>query len=339
MGLEPESNIGLELLRATEAAALAAARWVGRGKKESGDEAAVDAMRLLLSTVSMDGVIVIGEGEKDKAPMLYNGEKVGNGREPRTDVAVDPVEGTNLLAKGLPNAISVIGLAPRGAMWNPGPSFYMDKIVVGPEACGKIDLDAPVAENLSAIASAKNIRVEEMTVVLLDRARNATTVREVRNAGARVRLISDGDVAPAIMTALPGTGIDAVMGIGGTPEGIITACAMHGFGGEIQARVAPQSDEERARVESHGIDLEACLSHRELVSGNDVFCAATGITQGVFLRGVTYTPKGAITHSLVTRSRSGTWRVIESHHRWQTLEPLSAVPYRGTGGRTERIGG
>ncbi len=339
MGIEPEHNIGLELLRATEAAALAAARWVGRGQKAAGDQAAVDAMRLLLGTVSMDGVIVIGEGEKDRAPMLYIGERVGNGRSPRTDVAVDPVEGTNLLAKGLPNAISVIGLAPRGAMWDCGPSFYMDKIVVGPEAAGEIDLDAPVRENLTSIARAKGIRIEEMTVVLLDRPRNAEKIADIRTAGARIRLISDGDVAPGVMAALPATGIDAVMGIGGTPEAIITACAMRGLDGEIQGRVAPQSDQERTRLEAHGIDLDRKLSHDDLVSGDDVFFAATGITQGAFLRGVEYTRVGANTHSLVTRSKSGTWRTVESHHRWETLEPLSAVPYRGSAQPVRRPSG
>jgi fructose-1,6-bisphosphatase II len=339
MGVEPERNIGLELLRATEAAALSAARWVGRGEKEQGDQAAVDAMRLLLRTVSMDGVVVIGEGEKDRAPMLFNGERVGNGSGPAMDVAVDPVEGTNLLAKGLPNAISIAGLAPRGSMCALGSSFYMDKLVVGPEAAGLIDLDAPVSENLKTVAHAKGTRVEETTVVVLDRPRNADKIAAVREAGARVRLITDGDVAPSLMTALPRTGIDAVMGIGGTPEGIITACAMHGLGGEIQARLAPQSYEERERVQAEGIDLDRKLSHRELVSGDDLFFAATGITQGVFLRGVAYTREGAVTHSLVTRSKSGTWRVIESHHRWDSLVPISAVPYReGVEGAAEAEG-
>ena len=328
MTTKPDRNVGLDLLRTTEAAALAAARWVGRGDKEAGDQAAVDAMRVLLGTVHMSGVIVIGEGEKDHAPMLYVGEAVGDGKGLETDVAVDPVEGTNLLAKGLPNSIAIVGLAPRGAMANVGSSFYMDKIVVGPDAAGKINLDAPVTENLKAVAAAKKGRVEELTVVVLDRPRNEDKIETARRMGARVRLISDGDVAPSVMTALPGTGIDVVMGIGGTPEGIITACAMHGLGGEIQGRLAPQSDEERERIEAEGIDLNLKLSHRELVVGDDIFFAATGITQGDFLRGVKYTSDGAVTHSLVTRSRSGTWRVIESHHRWEKLEPISAVPYR-----------
>ena len=328
MTTKPDRNVGLDLVRTTEAAALAAARWVGRGDKKAGDQAAVDAMRVLLSTVHMSGVIVIGEGEKDHAPMLYIGEAVGDGKGLATDVAVDPVEGTNLLAKGLPNSIAIVGLAPRGAMANFGSSFYMDKIVVGPDAAGKINLDAPITDNLKAVAAAKKGRVEELTVVVLDRPRNEDKIETARRMGARVRLISDGDVAPSVMTALPGTGIDVVMGIGGTPEGIITACAMHGLGGEIQGRLAPQSDNERKRIEAEGIDLNLKLSHRELVVGDDIFFAATGITQGDFLRGVEYTSDGAVTHSLVTRSRSGTWRVIESHHRWEKLEPISAVPYR-----------
>lgn len=253
---------------------------------------------------------------------------MGNGRGPQVDVAVDPVEGTSLLAKGLANAIAIVGLAPKGAMWNPGPAFYLNKLVVGPEAKGKVDLDAPPADNLQAIAQAKGIRVEEVTVVILDRPRNRELMTAVRQTGARVRLISDGDVAPALMSALPDTGIDAVMGIGGTPEGVITACAMHGLGGDIQGRLAPQSDDERQRIEAAGIPLNRKLRLTDFVSGDDHFFAATGITQGDFLRGVRYTADGAITHSLVTRSQSGTWRVIESHHRWETLMQISAVPYR-----------
>ncbi len=328
MQTTPDRNIGLELARATEAAALAAARWVGRGDKEAGDQAAVDAMRLMLGTVEMDGVIVIGEGEKDNAPMLFNGERVGSGGGLPTDVAVDPVEGTNLLASGLPNAIAIIGLAPRGAMHDFGPSFYMDKLVVGPEAAGRVDLDASVTDNLGAIAQAKNVRVDDLLVVLLNRPRNQDKITAIREAGARVRLITDGDVAPALMTALPGTGVDAVMGIGGTPEGVVTACAMHGLGGEIQGRMAPQSSEEANRVRDAGLDVDRKYGHHDLVSGDDLFFAATGITEGVFLRGVAYTSDGAITHSLVTRSRSGTWRVIESHHRWEKLEPIAGVAYR-----------
>lgn len=327
MNEKPGRNLGLELVRATEAAALAAARWVGMGQKESGDRAAVDAMRVLLRTVRMDGTIVIGEGEKDNAPMLFNGESVGNGSGPQVDVAVDPVEGTNLLAKGVHNSLAVLAVSERGTMYQPGPAFYMDKLVVGPTASGKVDLDASVAENLHAIAGAKGMRMEEITVVILDRARNAQKIAAVREAGARVRLITDGDVAPALMTALPGTGVNALMGIGGTPEGVATACAMRGFGGEIQARLAPQSDAERKRVMKAGLDLDGKFSTEKMVGGNDHYFAATGITEGDFLRGVRYTRDGAVTTSVVTRSRSGTWRMVESHHRWEKLRQISDIPY------------
>ncbi len=326
MSEKPDRNLGLELVRATEAAALAAARWVGLGQKESGDRAAVDAMRVLLRTVRMDGTIVIGEGEKDNAPMLFNGESVGNGSGPQVDVAVDPVEGTNLLAKGVHNSLAVLAVSERGTMYQPGPAFYMDKLVVGPTASGKVDLDASVAENLHAIAGAKGMRMEEITVVILDRARNAQKIAAVREAGARVRLITDGDVAPALMTALPGTGVNALMGIGGTPEGVATACAMRGFGGEIQARLAPQSDAERKRVMKAGLDLDGKFSTEKMVGGNDHYFAATGITEGDFLRGVRYTRDGAVTTSVVTRSRSGTWRMVESHHRWEKLRQISDIP-------------
>ena len=327
MSEKPDRNLGLELVRATEAAALAAARWVGMGQKEPGDRAAVDAMRVLLRTVRMDGTIVIGEGEKDNAPMLFNGESVGNGSGPQVDVAVDPVEGTNLLAKGVHNSLAVLAVSERGTMYQPGPAFYMDKLVVGPTASGKVDLDASVAENLHAIAGAKGMRMEEITVVILDRARNAQKIAAVREAGARVRLITDGDVAPALMTALPGTGVNALMGIGGTPEGVATACAMRGFGGEIQARLAPQSDAERKRVMKAGLDLDGKFSTEKMVGGNDHYFAATGITEGDFLRGVRYTRDGAVTTSVVTRSRSGTWRMVESHHRWEKLRQISDIPY------------
>ncbi|WP_374686202.1 class II fructose-bisphosphatase [Promineifilum sp.] len=328
MSESPDRNLALELVRATEAAALASARWVGRGRKEEGDGAAVGALRLLLGAVRMDGIVVIGEGEKDEAPMLYNGERVGNGHGPAVDVAVDPVEGTTLLAKGLPNSISVVAIAPRGTLFNPGPAFYMDKLVVGPEAAGKVDIEAPVAETLAVVASAKGLAVDEVTVVILDRPRNRARIEAARAAGARIRLISDGDVAPSIMTALPGTGIDILMGIGGTPEGVITACAMHGLGGEIQGCLAPQSEGERERIEAAGIDIGRKLTLAELATGEDHFFAATGITQGDFLRGVRYVGNGAITHSLVTRSRSGTWRTIEAHHRWDKLMRISEVEYR-----------
>ncbi len=328
MSEKPDRNLALELVRATEAAALSAARWVGLGKKEDGDQAAVDALRFMLASIRMNGVVVIGEGEKDKAPMLYNGERVGNGEGPELDVAVDPVEGTNLMARGTPNAIAIVGAATRGSMYDPGPAFYMDKLVVCPEAAGKVDIDAPVAETLKIVAESRGFRIQEVTVVVLERERNAYKVAAIREAGARIRLISDGDVAPSLMTCLPGTGVDAVMGIGGTPEGVATACAMRGLGGEIQGRLAPQSDEERARVEAAGYDISRKLTLDDLASGDDCFFAATGITQGDFLNGVRYTSDGAVTESLVTRSRSGTWRKVESHHRWGKLSKISGVPYR-----------
>lgn len=326
----PAHNLALELVRATEAAALAAARWIGKGDKEAGDQAAVDAFRLLLNTVNMDGIVVIGEGEKDNAPMLYNGEQVGTGNGPRVDVALDPVEGTALLAGGADNALAVVGLAARGSMWNPGAAYYMDKLVVGPEAAGKVDLDAPIDETLRIVAAAKQVAVEALTVVILNRPRNAAKIAAVRAVGGRVRLISDGDVAPALMTCLPGSGIDMVLGIGGTPEAVITACAMHCLGGEIQGRLAPQKADELARLQADGVDLQRRLTTRDLVGGDDHFFAATGITNGNFLRGVRYTPGGAITHSLVTRSLSGTWRSVESHHRWDRLMEISAVAYHPT---------
>lgn len=328
MSEAPDRNLALELTRATEAAALAAARWVGRGQKNEGDGAAVEALRLLLGTVRMDGIVVIGEGEKDEAPMLYNGERVGSGFGPPVDVAVDPVEGTNLLAKGLPNALSVVAIAPRGSMWHPGPAFYMDKLVVGPEAAGQVDIDSPIAETLATVAAAKGLRVDEISVVILERERNLGKIEAVRSAGARIRLITDGDVAPALMTALPDTGIDVVLGIGGTPEGVLTACAMRGLGGEIQGRLSPQSDYERERVAAAGMDTTRKLTMDDLAAGDDHFFAATGITQGDFLRGVRYTSTGAVTHSLVTRSRSGTWRTVQAHHRWNKLMQISQVEYR-----------
>ncbi|HFC12552.1 MAG TPA: class II fructose-bisphosphatase [Anaerolineae bacterium] len=324
----PNRNLALEFVRATEAAALAAAKWIGRGDKEAGDQAAVDAFRLLLNSIRMDGVIVIGEGEKDNAPMLFNGEHVGAGQGVAVDIALDPVEGTTLLAKGTNGAIAVVAIAQRGAMWQPGAAFYMDKLIVGPAAAGKVDLDAPVRDNLQAVAAAKGVNVAELTVVLLDRPRNAEKIAAVRAAGGRARLISDGDVAPALMTALPDTGIDVVMGIGGTPEGVITACAMRCMGGEIQGRLAPQLATEKARLLADGVDIGRKLTTQDFVSGDDHFFAATGITNGNFLRGVRYDQRGAVTHSLVMRSKSGTWRTIESHHCWDRLTDISVIPYR-----------
>jgi len=313
----PTRNIGLELVRATEAAALASARWVGRGDKHLGDQAGVDGMRLLLNRMEMAGEIVVGEGEKDHAPMLYVGESVGTGDGLRVDIAVDPVEGTNLLAKGLPNSLSVVGISTEGSMARLGSSFYMDKISVGPEGRDVVDLDQPLSANIRNLAKAKDVRVEEITVVALDRPRNEEKIASIRGSGARVRLISDGDVSPSVMAALPGTGIDMVVGIGGTPEGIITACALRGLGGTIQGRLAPQSDEERKRLELEGVDLAKKYTAEDLVTGEEVFFAATAITEGDFLKGVRYTPRGPVTQSLVTRAKSGTWRIVETHHLWE----------------------
>lgn len=323
----PQRNLALELARATEAAALAAARWMGRGDRDAGDRAAVDAMRLLLNTIEMDGIVVIGEGEKDEAPMLYNGERVGTGNPPAVDIAVDPVEGTRLLAMGRPDSISVVALAPRGTMYNPGPAFYMNKIAVGREAADVVDLDAPVADNLTAIAHATGKDITELTVVVLDRPRHNQLVADIRAAGARIKLIPDGDVAAALQAALPDTGVDVLMGIGGTPEGVITACALKCIGGVIQGRLAPQKPEEIERVKVAGLDLHRILTTDDLVRSDDVFFAATGLTDGAFLRGVRYVPGGAVTDSVVMRGRSGTVRRIEATHRFEKLMRISAVSY------------
>ncbi|GAC1444689.1 MAG: class II fructose-bisphosphatase [Chloroflexota bacterium] len=323
----PDHHLGLDMMRVTEAAALAAAHWMGRGDKEAADGAAVDAMRLLLNSVPMDGVIVIGEGEKDKAPMLYNGERLGNGTGPNMDVAVDPLEGTRLLALGQPNAISVIALAPRGTMMDPGPAFYMDKIVVGSAARGVIDITAPVPNNLAAISHAVGKPINEITVVVLDRPRNVPIIEAARAAGARIRLIGDGDVAGALMAVLPQGHIDVLMGIGGVPEGIIAACALLCVGGEMQARLAPQSEHERERIAETGIDSATVYTTTDLVRSNDVFFAATGVTDGELLPGVQYQADGATTTSLVLRGKSGTVRRTEATHRWERLMQFSSIPY------------
>ena len=321
----PDRNLAMELVRVTEVAAIAAGRWVGRGDKESGDQAAVDAMRHLLGSVSMQGVVVIGEGEKDEAPMLYNGEEIGNGNGPDCDVAVDPVDGTTLMAKGMPNSIAVLAVADRGSMYDPSAVFYMQKIAVGPEAAGVVDLDAPAAENIRRVAKAKRIDVSEVTVVIIERPRHDDLVREVREAGARIHLISDGDVAGGIAAARPQTGVDILMGIGGTPEGIITACALKCMGGEIQARLRPQDDAERERAIAAGHDLDRVLSTDDLVSGDHVFFCATGITDGDLLRGVRYSGTGCTTESIVMRSRSGTVRMIEGYHRRSKIQRYTSV--------------
>lgn len=307
-------NLAFELVRVTESAAIAAARWVGRGDKNTADGAAVDAMRRLISSVSMDGVVVIGEGEKDEAPMLFNGERVGDGIGPACDVAVDPIDGTTLTAKGMNNAISVIAVAERGAMYDPSAVFYMEKIATGPEAADVVDITAPVAENIRRVAKAKRLSPSEITVVILDRPRHEKLAREIREAGARIKFITDGDVAGAVESARENTGIDLLMGIGGTPEGIIAACAMKCLGGVIQGRLMPRDDAEREKAIAAGHDLSRVLTTNDLVTGDDVFFAATGITDGELLRGVRFGPRGMTSHSLVMRGKSHTIRLIESEH-------------------------
>ena len=314
MSAAPDRNLALELVRVTEAAALAASGWVGRGEKEKADGAAVDAMRLVLDTVRMNGVVVIGEGEKDEAPMLYNGEEVGDGTGPEVDVAVDPLEGTRLTALGQPNAIAVMAVAERGTMFFPGAAFYMDKIAVGPEAADAIDITATPTENVRAVAKAKGLDVSEVTVVVLERDRHADLIGELRQSGARVNLIRDGDVAPSIAASQAFTGIDMLMGVGGTPEGVISAAAIKCLGGAIQGRLWPRSDEERQALVDAGFDLARVLTTADLVSGEDVFVAATGVTSGALLRGVRVSASGAETESIVMRSRSGTVRRIAAYH-------------------------
>jgi fructose-1,6-bisphosphatase II len=301
--MAPDRNLALELVRVTEAGALASGRWVGRGDKEGGDGAAVDAMRQLVSSVSMRGVVVIGEGEKDEAPMLYNGEQVGNGNGPEVDFAVDPVDGTTLMAKGMPNAISVLAVAERGAMFDPSAVFYMEKIAVGPDYADVIDITAPVAENIARIAKIKKGSASDVTVCILDRPRHAELIQSVRDAGSRIRLISDGDVAGAIAAARPDSGTDLLIGIGGTPEGIIAAAAMRCMDGAIQGRLAPTDDAERQKAIDAGHDLDRVLDTKDLVSGENVFFTATGVTDGDLLRGVRYAGGGAHTQSIVMRSK------------------------------------
>ncbi len=314
---QPSRNLALELVRVTETAAIAASRWVGRGAKNDADQVAVDGMRKMINTVSMNGVIVIGEGEKDHAPMLFNGEQVGDGNGPSVDVAVDPIDGTTLTAKGMNNAISVIALAERGTMFDPTTVFYMKKLVVGPEAADVVDITAPVKENLRRIAIAKRRDIESLTVVLLDRPRHDQLVTEIRETGARIKFITDGDVAGAVEAARDETGIDALMGIGGTPEGIIAACAMKCLGGVIQAILHPRDEAEREKALANGMDLEKVLTTNDLVSGENVFFAATGITDGELLKGIRFTNRYIQSNSLVMRSRSKTIRFISSEHPLQ----------------------
>jgi fructose-1,6-bisphosphatase II len=323
----PDRNIAMELVRVTEAGAMAAARWIGRGEKESADQAAVDAMRFVLDSVSMRGVVVIGEGEKDEAPMLYNGEEVGNGEGPEVDVAVDPLEGTRLTALGQPNAIAVIAVAERGTMLFPGAAFYMEKIAVGPEAIDAIDIECSPTENVVAVAEALGKTPREVDVVVLERERHEHLIAELRAAGARVRLVRDGDVAPAIAAAQPGTGVDMLYGIGGTPEGVISAAALKCVGGGIQGRLWPRNDDERQKLLDEGLDPARVLRTNDLVSGDDVFVAATGVTTGSLLQGVRYTPGGAVTDSIVMRSRSGTVRRVVAQQSLAKLSALTGFEY------------
>jgi fructose-1,6-bisphosphatase II len=323
----PDRNLAMELVRVTESAALAASRWVGRGDKNGADGAAVAAMRTVLSTVTMDGIVVIGEGEKDNAPMLYNGEHVGDGTPPMVDVAVDPIDGTTLTAQGRTNALSVIAVSDRESMFDPGPSYYMEKIAVGPDAVGSIDITATPSQNLRWIAKAKGESVRDLTVVILDRPRHAELIEEVRSAGARIRLITDGDVYGSIAAGSPGSGVDVLMGIGGTPEGVISAAALKCMGGEIQGRLWPRNDEERAGIEAAGLDISAVLTTDTLVRGDNCFFAATGITDGPLLDGVRFDARGITTQSLVMRSRSGTVRRIDAHHQLAKLQVFSDVDY------------
>jgi fructose-1,6-bisphosphatase II len=322
----PDRNLAMDLARVTEAAALAAGRWMGRGDKEAADQAAVDAMRLVLNTVEMDGVVVIGEGEKDEAPMLFNGEEIGAGG-PACDIAVDPIDGTTLTSLGRNNAIAVIAISERGTMFDPGPCVYMEKIAVGPESAEVIDLDSPVKANLEAVAKAKGEQVKDVTAAILDRDRHADIIRECREAGARIKLIPDGDVAGAMATAWPDSGTDILFGIGGTPEGVIAACALKALGGAIQGRLWPRNEEERRSALEHGYDLDQILMLDDLVASDDVFFAATGVTDGDFLRGVRYYGDGARTQTVVMRSKSGTIRTIDASHKWHKLMRYSALKY------------
>ncbi|MEU1265769.1 class II fructose-bisphosphatase [Streptomyces cellulosae] len=323
----PDRNLALELVRVTEAAAMAAGRWVGRGDKNGADGAAVRAMRTLVSTVSMNGVVVIGEGEKDEAPMLFNGERVGDGTGPECDIAVDPIDGTTLTAKGMTNAIAVLAAAERGSMFDPSAVFYMDKLVTGPEAADFVDINAPVNVNIRRVAKAKRVTPEDVTVVILDRPRHEGIIKEIRETGARIKLISDGDVAGSILALREGTGIDLLLGIGGTPEGIISACAVKCLGGTIQGKLWPKDEEERQRAVDAGHDLDRVLTTEDLVTGDNVFFVATGITDGELLRGVRYRSETATTDSIVMRSKSGTVRRIDSEHRLSKLRAYSAIDF------------
>src|SRR3954454_15818147 len=323
----PDRNLAMEMMRATEAAALAAGRWMGRGDKNAADGAAVEAMRVVLNSVTMDGIVVIGEGEKDEAPMLYNGEQLGDGTPPLVDIAVDPIDGTTLTSLGRPGAIAVIALSERGTMFNPGPCVYMEKIAAGPAAADVIDLNAPVTANLEAVAKALGEKVSDVTAVILDRPRHEAIISECREAGARIRLIPDGDIAGAISVAWRSSGTDVLFGIGGTPEGVIAACALKCLGGQILGRLWPRNEDERRTALDAGYDLDQVLTIDDLVAGDDVFFAATGVSDGELLRGVRYWADGAGTESLVMRSKSGTVRIIQATHRWTKLMRHSAIKF------------
>ncbi|MEU8245340.1 class II fructose-bisphosphatase [Nonomuraea sp. NPDC048916] len=327
----PDRNLALELVRVTEAAAMAAARWVGRGDKNGADGAAVNAMRQLINTVSMNGVVVIGEGEKDHAPMLFNGEQVGDGSGPDCDVAVDPIDGTRLTALGMPDAVSVIAVSERGSMYDPSAVFYMEKLVTGPQAADVVDIEAPVSANINAVARAKGCSASDVTVIVLDRPRHEQLVKEIRATGARIKFIVDGDVAGAIAAARDGTGIDLMLGIGGTPEGIVAACALKCLGGVIQGKLWPRDEAERRRALDAGHDLNRVLTTNDLVRSDDVFFAATGITQGELMQGVRFSGGVARTHSLVMRGRSGTIRKVDSEHQLWKLRAYSAINFDSAG--------
>ncbi len=323
----PDRNLAMELVRVTEAAAMAASRWMGRGDKEGADGAAVNAMRVVLQSVPMDGVVIIGEGEKDNAPMLFNGERIGDGSPPPTDIAVDPIDGTTLTALGRGGALAVIAVSERGTMFDPGPCVYMEKIAVGPRGRGAVDINQSPTENLEALAKAVGQPVRDLTAVILDRERHADLINEVRASGARIRIITDGDVAGAIATGWPGAGADILFGIGGTPEGVLAAAALKCMGGEIQGRLWPRNDQERRAALEAGYDLDRVLTTDDLVRGDNCFFAATGITDGELLQGVRYHDFGATTQSLVMRSKSGTLRKIDASHPLQKLAEYSSIPF------------
>lgn len=323
--IDPDRNLALELVRTTEAAAMAAGRWMGRGDKNAADQAAVVAMRTIFNTINMDGVVVIGEGEKDHAPMLYNSERLGSGTPPLVDIAVDPIDGTRLTSLGLPGAISVVAVAERGTMYNPQHIVYMNKIAVGPQAKGAVSLDAPVKDNVRRVARALDKDVNDVTVVVLDRPRHETLLKEIRAAGARIKLIQDGDVSGGLLSAFEESGVDMLMGIGGSPEAVITACALKCLGGEIQCKLWPRDEEERQRAMEIGLELDRVFTTDDLVRGENVFFVATGITDGEWLRGVKYAGKGIRTTSVVMRSRSGTVRTVDAVHRAEKLAQLTGL--------------